>query len=356
MEKPTFYKIIQAGIQAPSGDNIQPWKVISGINFDSFTLKFVKHKKDFFDVNNFATFLSCGAFLENMSIATEKFGFKSIISINNNNKSDIIAEIKFKPNNKAKANNLYQEIFKRSTSRVSYKKDKLSKNFYNGIKNFQRKNKFAKIRLFDGNNEKLKDIIYIADIIRLGTKGAHETLAANIRITKEEINRRDGLDYRTLGIPFAQKLTSRLLKSWAFAKLAEKTKLNRIMAYVSTRKLLNDSSGIAILTINKNSKETAIKAGMLIERIWLLLTKYNGYSQPFAALSFFLKRIKLLNAEGFTKKQKNKLIKLKEELYTLAKIENIEELAFIFRFGRANKPKIRSLRRDINSFIKEVIF
>ena len=72
MEKRALYEIIKAGVQAPSGDNTQPWIIKPLENYDYFILLAPECEPDFFDVENYATFVACGAFLENVRYRRSK--------------------------------------------------------------------------------------------------------------------------------------------------------------------------------------------------------------------------------------------------------------------------------------------
>nr|NJM04334.1 hypothetical protein [Desulfobacula sp.] len=70
--------IIQAGIQAPSGDNCQPWK----FSYDKNTIFFYLNEdtdRSFFNVAQTASMISCGAAMENMKITATKFKLRSDI-------------------------------------------------------------------------------------------------------------------------------------------------------------------------------------------------------------------------------------------------------------------------------------
>ncbi|MCA9459761.1 MAG: hypothetical protein KC550_04400, partial [Nanoarchaeota archaeon] len=355
-DRDIFCKIIKCAIQAPSGDNLQPWIIKPKSNFNSFDLSLETEKDDFFDVDNTASFISTGTFLENLKIAALEEGFKTEIKfIDNDINSLNIAEIKFEKteiNKKNNKNELYKYIFKRATIRGNYSKKNLEKEFFKEIEEVFKNEKNCKISFFQ-KNKKLQKILFKADLIRLITKKAQETLYHNVRWNKKEVEKtRTGLDYRTLGIPAFPKLTLKLLSSWPFEKFIYYTKLNYLIADGAINKPLNNSEGIGILSINNYSKLDFIKAGMKLENIWLHLSKYDAYLQPFATITFFIRIIEKKNGDGFNEKQIEKLKKLKNELIEETKLPKNEELVMIFRYGKAEKPKIRTIRKNVEDFIK----
>lgn len=92
---------------------------------------------------------------------------------------------------------------------------------------------------------------------------------------------------------------------------------------------------------------------MLFERLWLLLTYYQGYLQPYAALPLFNMNLELLGGKVFNQKEKSKIKEIITELFALLKIKKSRRLVMIFRYGMTNKPpKLKSLRKPFKSFIK----
>ncbi|MFV0422342.1 ThiF family adenylyltransferase [Oleidesulfovibrio sp.] len=92
-----FEFIIRAGMQAPSGDNVQPWKFRIGENSIEV---FADREADnsFFNVAQVATLMSCGAVVENMEYAAGAIGLHCNITLEPEDKEpDCVAEIKLEP-------------------------------------------------------------------------------------------------------------------------------------------------------------------------------------------------------------------------------------------------------------------
>ncbi|MCA9495574.1 MAG: hypothetical protein KC589_01415 [Nanoarchaeota archaeon] len=351
MDRDIFVKIIKCAIQAPSGDNLQPWIIKPDKDFNSFNLSIKSEEDDFFDVDNTASFLSTGTFLKNLEIAAIEEGFEIKIKYHDNDmKSLNIGKIHFEKSTKKK-DELYKYIFKRATLRTNYLKENLETEFFKEIEEIFKEEKSSKIYFFK-RNKKLQKIIFKADLIRLFTKKAHITLFKNIRWSKKEVEEtKTGLDYRTLGIPAFPKLTLKMLSSWAFENFIHYTKLNYLVVDGAINKPLNNSEGIGILTINNYSKLEFINSGIKLQNIWLKLTKYKSYLQPFASITFFIRTIEKKDGVGFSKKQIEELKLLKNELIKETKIPENEELTMIFRYGKAQEPKIRTIRKNVEDFI-----
>lgn len=352
MDKEIFEEIIRCGVQAPSGDNLQLWIVKPSKDFESFTLS-TKEEKDFFNVQNSAVFFSCGAFIENVRIAANQKGYDIKLKILDEDFDSIdIAKINFIKKNdvNGKDKALFKEIFNRATNRQPYiKKKKLPKSFYDSL-NYSPKD-ISKLR-FAIDNKKIHKLLFDADVIRTETYDANETLRVNLRYTKKQVNTRDGLDTKTLGIPLFSSLAMRFAYTWPIVKSLMFFKLDLIISYIASLRLFKTSEGIGIITTKEYSKSAEIYAGMHFENIFLNLTKYGAYLQPYASLSFFIKIVERDNGKGFSKKQINKLKEIKKEFYKELNLNENEEIMMIFRYGIAKPPKTMTLRKELSSFIK----
>ena len=129
MKKEILKEIIRCGTLAPSGDNMQQWHI--EVKENGFTLAASPVKGDFFDVLNSASFASCGAFLENVRIASLNFGYKPIIKFDKT-KSLKVADVRFRK--AVKDSSLFSCIAKRACLREKFTKEKLPEGFYSDIK------------------------------------------------------------------------------------------------------------------------------------------------------------------------------------------------------------------------------
>ncbi len=352
MKKEQFLEILKYGIQAPSGDNIQPWRIFPANDYNYFRLE-IAVEDNFFDAGNLCSLISGGTFLRNIKIGADKQDYEVGINLNPDEKSLEIAEVSFSPLKKQKKDReLSESVFKRATLRTAYSTERLPDSFYKGTDLINKTDKEVHIYLTE-NRETFNYIAYQTELVRFGTRGAHETVVSSLRCNKKEIEKRDGLDYRTLGIPLFPKIGANILKSWKLAKLFEKTRLNKIMAHISTKNILKSSGGLGFLTIENYSKENLIKAGEAWQDFWLNLSNYNGFMQPYAALPIFSKRIEFLgDGSGFSKPQIKKITELKDFFHSAYGLKDSENLITLFRFGIAKPPKIKTLRKSPESFLE----
>ena len=372
MDKDTFNTVLEHGIKAPSGDNVQPWKIAPYDGFLGFDLFTEENNDDFFDINHNAGFMDCGTLLENTRLSALHHGYDAEISLDNDWSSLKAASVSFTPATKKENTSmidemLYSQIGKRAAQRVPFSRDDLPPDFYKELKIICDRYKDAKLIILKNKRadaeekektlskkaEQVKELLYRTETLRYTVQGAHHTVSHNFRLNKRQVNStRTGLDYRTLGIPLLPKATAYMLSSWSFQRFMNTFGGQYLMAGISAKKPLDKSAGIGIITIKENSKSLLIRSAMLWESIWLLLAKYDAYLQPFATLNFFIRRVDA-GGEGFDEKQRVLLRSVYKRFKEIVGMKDLEELSMCFRYGKAPEPKVRSLRKPLESFLQQ---
>lgn len=367
MDKKTFYNIMKLAGRSPSGDNMQPWRVYTKNNFNSFILMAEILENDFFDINNTATFISCGCFLETLRIASLKFGFKLSIKYDLDESSLKIADVSFInfPSGKDLVSNskLVDVINKRYICRDSFdSKLSVPKLALLEIEKELSKNSMFKVKHFskvDCGRDEIVNTCSDADVIRFETYGAHKTFFDSLRFSKKEINSGDGMDYRTLGVNFFAKLIFKLLSKWNIVKFLIKVGAHKSIVRNITFSSLNSSNDLFFLYFDytkKISKKDYILTGEIGQRVWLILAKYNIFVQPFASMTFLLRRLNSFSGEGFSDEQILRLNIIKNKIYDLCgplNSNNFEPL-LLFRAGvPIKKTYIKTLRKKVSDFVFE---
>ena len=142
--------IIKAGIQAPSGDNAQPWKFAKSDNQIDLYLDRTADDS-FFNVNQIASVISCGAVIENMKVAATCFGLTADICYGQDGKT---AQMNLSKTDTIEQDTLAGYIWKRKTNRKLFDTHKVSQALLNELHN--------SIRGIPGT-----DIHFITDILQL---------------------------------------------------------------------------------------------------------------------------------------------------------------------------------------------
>jgi len=343
-----------AGSLAPSGGNIQPWKVNVKKNELTISLDHTR-STSFLDVNHLASIFSIGSFVENVLIKADELGLsyqQSILPTRDN--ADFAVSISFTNRNTslhANRDTLARFIHKRVTNRrisdgknIETKKISVLKKL---VQNTSHSYALATINTHD-QKKILANILGKADAMRtLHTTLFSEMLNELRYSSKEASQTRDGIDINTLELPGNVTKMFTLLKRFpSIPKFLPREAFEDMV-----KPLILHSSHIGCLTtkleINPYSLFTA---GRIVEKIWLKTTKENIAFHPWTILTFFIIRIRYFNGEGFSKNQISEIYELESMLRNVFSIPHNEHPLFIFRLSYALPPTTNALRLDWKEF------
>ena len=348
--------IIKAGIQAPSGDNAQPWKCSFQDNKIFLYLdKDADHS--FFNVNQIASIISCGAVLENMQIAATRFGVKAkIVYLPDTKDENLMAKVLLDVANVPK-DPLFDVIWRRHTNRKPYGRKPIPESVLRELKDVAKIVPGANLHVITDRAElkKVGRIIYKADRIRTEHRPLHEHLYRMLRFTEEEARETsDGFLLKNLEAGLAGEVFLKATKSWYVMNIVNSVGLGRMAALHSYQAVLN-SSAIALLTINGMEVEDFLKGGQALERVWLAITRKGISVQPMTAITLFWLRWQIEGEESFVKKHRKLLHNVWEEYQSLFNEVNFYEegQVMLFRFGYGEEIKYGTYRKDLKDFFKQ---
>ncbi|MFV9644544.1 MAG: ThiF family adenylyltransferase [Desulfobacterales bacterium] len=346
--------IIRAGIQAPSGDNAQPWK----FSFKDNTIFLYLDKEadnSFFNIDQIASIISCGAVLENMRIAASAFNLKAnIIYLPSDIEDDLMASIELIHNGTSK-NPLFPSIWKRNTNRTFYEKKPIPSLVLNDLKKSISDIPDIRLHFVIEKDElkKLAKIIYKTDRIRTENRSLHEYLGKMIRYSHEDaIETRDGLPLKNLEAGFAGEIFLKATRPWFIMNLMNKAGIGRMVALHSFQGIIN-SSGAALLTVDGMNPEDFLKGGQALERIWLAITRQGLAMQPMTAITLFWLRWQIEGEKSFAKKHRKLLQDVWEEYRSLFPMVDFsrEGHVMMFRVGYGEKIQYLTFRKDLETFL-----
>lgn len=357
MNKEILIKIINYGIQAPSGDNSQPWKFVITKNYDINLFNLPDKDNPILNVHQGGSLISHGAVITNITIAACKLGYKTnVLYFPDNNNSDLIAKISFLENlDKYEECDSYliDSIYERRTNRRHYNKY-LSDDLVNKIfKNL--KDKDIEIKIFKENREKeiIAQAISISEEVILKTKELHELLFKDVMWTKkQELSEKHGLYINTLEFNPVQKLVFWICRKWNNIYFLNKT-FNFAHFVGSQNSDIYKSSGLLGFIILPNSDLiNYIKAGELFQLIWLRSTHFSLSFQPVTGLFFLNERIKIFGNEPISSENSMRIKNQYNKLCNLIKINNDQIILTSFRIGKSKKSSALSSRLDPNIILE----
>ena len=347
--------IIKAGIQAPSGDNAQPWKFsIKG----NHIFLYLDRDADtsFFNVNQIASIISCGAVLENMRTAATRFGLEARIAYLPDAKDqNLMATIELGLADVPK-DPLFDRIWSRHTNRKPYDKKPIPETILHELKDMAESVPGVKLHLVS-NREQLKKIariVYKADRIRTEHRPLHEHLGKMIRFTDADAREKgDGLPLKNLEAGFAGEAFLKITRPWKVMNVANRVGLGRMVALHSYQFLLN-SSAVALLTVQGMGIEDFLRGGQVLERAWLSITQKGLSMQPMTAITLFWLRWQIEGENAFSEDHRRLLRETFEEyrkLFSNVSFER-EGHVLLFRLGYGKEIKYRTYRKDVESFLR----
>ena len=296
----TMHYIIRAGIQAPSGDNVQPWKF--AVQGNTLSLYLDRHAdQSFFNVNQIASIISCGAVLENMRLAATALGLHTkVVHLPSGEGADLMATVKFIPGAIEKEP-LADAIWTRHTNRQWYVHRPLPQTTLRDL--------MACVTAFPGARlhvitqaadlKKLANMIYKVDRIRTEHRALHEHLHSMIRSSVQEaLTKRDGLPLKTLEAGIAGEIFLKSTRPWWVMHVANQLGLGRMVALHSYQALCH-ASAVALLTVSGMQPKDFLCGGEALERLWLTLTYQGLAMQPMTAITLFWLRWQLEGDKNF---------------------------------------------------------
>jgi molybdopterin/thiamine biosynthesis adenylyltransferase len=299
--------IIQAGIQAPSGENTQSWKF--SISDNTIILK-IDPASDFsfFNIQRRASILSSGCVLENIKIAASIFGLSCDIQLNKGNieETQEIAHIHL-INNHIERDALFRSIWERCTNRKQYSKEKIAPFVFDEIKKIAKEFEGIELNIIDDRKDlkALRSALVKIGIVRTENPEVHKFLHHHIRQTfKVAQEEKTGFPLDNLEGGAAGNFILNLTKSWGVMNFLNKLGFAKVMSSKVEEGIENCGACI-LITVPNNSALNYVKGGQALERIWLKLTEMGVATQPMTTINFFNLRRQLEGMNGFEPKHIN---------------------------------------------------
>lgn len=338
----TIKKIIANGVLAPSGDNAQPWRFeIKGDQINTFIVP----EKDLslYNRDQEAALVAHGALLENMRVAAMAAGYTPELRFlpDKNNplqSGSIFLSKKIQDEDHL----LYNAIGKRASNRRPYTSQKIKKE---DLEEFTKKaGKWLPLSLLFKTEE--KDIHEIAQAVSknekilLENQEMHQIFFHHITWTEKEDAINHGFFLKTLEFNSVQKLLFKIFSYWPLLQIGN---LLGVATFISkeNEKIFKSSAAFGAITAPDRSPLSLLKAGQLLEHVWLLATKNNMAMQITSGITF-------LAAHATTGKiplsDLHQKILLKAHNQVKKTFVTEKDIILIFRLGYASPPSSKTTR------------
>lgn len=347
--------ILKAGIQAPSGDNAQPWKFeIEGnrihIHLDD------EADRSFFNFQQMASMISCGAVIENIQTAASMFGLSAKIHPFPLEKDHRLVATVSLEHTDCDSDPLAQMIWHRQTNRRLFKDTAIAQT--DQLKMQACVSTYPGIRLHllmeRTQIKKLAKIIFQVDRIRTEHRPLHEHLNKMIRFTPHaSLLNKDGLPLENLEAGLMGEVFLKATRPWWVMNIVNKIGMGRMVAMHSLQSIMK-SAGAGLITVPGVRAEDFLHGGRALERLWLTCTQLGISFQPMTAITLFWLRWAVEGPGEFSESHRILLSSVWKEYEALFPKVDFEKDGHImlFRMGYADPPKHGTYRKDLKSFLK----
>lgn len=352
--KENIKNILGIAVNAPSGENSQPWRFeVEGNKIHIFNIPGRSHSLYIFEQKG--TLIAHGALIENILITAPVFGYNAtIVLLPDDTNYNFVATISLDEalSNKQEDEPLYPYIVKRATNRKSYRRTPLKKEQLEDLEHTANEIGEKGIVLIQ-DPKRMKDVAIAGSVyeqVMFSNRSIHNFFFEHISWTKkEEAKKKIGLYIKTLELPPFTHIVLKLLRHWAVMSLLNKLGAAKIIAKVNAAKYAT-ASAMAVFTVKDNSLRDFIVAGRLMQRLWLKITKMGLSAQPIAGTLFFMHAITEGEADTFASSHvvliKNAYAKIKDAFGLGDEIP-----VMVLRIGNGGEPSARAPKKP-----PEIIF
>lgn len=346
-------KIIEAGIQAPSGENAQPWKF--KINGDKiFIFNRPDRDSSLYNFNHFGSFVSHGAVIENIVIAASAHGYSARVNFfPDKNSVDLTAVIQLDKID-IQPDPLSHSIFKRVTNRKPYNIKTLNKKEKDAILSVNKELDCGKISIIEDREkiQLLADAVSVNERLLFENRNMHNFFFSHVRWTEQENHSvPNGFYLKTLELKPPQVVAFKLFRHWKILRFLNKFFSVSKFVAKENAKIYASSAAMIIITVPNNSPSNFIYAGRIMERLWLKITELGLSAQPLTGVFFLVNAVKAGQKDSFSPAQIIFLNNAYQTIENIFKVQN-ETMVMLFRIGLGEAPSAKAARFSLDKFIE----
>jgi len=341
MKTDDIRRILEMAVNAPSGDNSQPWRF--EISDDRISIYNVPEgDATLYNFRQRGSYLSHGALVENICILAAAVGYSASVTPFPGDREKT-AEIALS-RTEEDFSDLSRVVSDRTTNRKPYEPRALDAVHRDALT--QEVARFAPIcvRFVEGSESvgELSDTLSINERILMENRSLHDFLFDMIRWTEAEEQMRPGLYIRTMEFPLPVRLMLRfVIRHWHLTRLLNAFGLSHTIPRQSSAGYAASSAiGAIIMTGERN--EDFFNAGRAFERLWLRATTLGLSLQPVTALPYLEQRLRSGQTETLSDAHKELVRIANRHIHELFAITANEHAAMIFRIGYDGRPTARS--------------
>ena len=333
--------ILERAINAPSGDNSQPWRFkIEGATVSIFNVP--ESDPTLYNFRQRGSYIAHGALVENIVILSMGAGFHAKVEPFPEI-PDCTARISLSERETI-IDPLEAAIGKRATNRKPYKKGSLESPHRAALEASIQESAGVRLKLMESPQELeiLAQAISLNELLIMENRRLHDLLFGMIRWSSAHERRAPGLYLKTMEFPLPVQILFRtLLRFWFCVRLLNVFGLSKSIPKQSAP-IYRSSSAIGALILENDRDESFLSAGRAFQRLWLTATSLGVSLQPVTAIPYLMQRVEAGEAQAFSPKHTEMIRAAYGKITKTFGLVGEEHIAMLFRVGYGDAPSARS--------------
>ncbi len=351
--KSILEKMVKDSLRATTLGNLQMLNY-AYINNVLYLLYDKERGYSFSDMYGIGSKISLGAILEGLNVSAAYHGYALDINYHPHAEiEEVAAEIVFEPKTKNgyPTESEYLSLHERYTDRSRSNNGKVLGSKIDQL-NVSLADTNTRLQYIDDSNkvEALSSILAEIDRIRIQYKNTHADLFNELKFPKEGQELKEGINIDEVDLKPSEKVGFQMTKDYRAIELLNDLDLGSRLGEL-TSQFISTSSGVGLLTINKQLANQFYEGGRVVQRFWMKCSELGVALHPFTALMFFHEHIKRGNIESpYKERLENKI----NEFYSYFELEDEMSELFIFRLlnpDKSSTKKVTTKRRDIDEIL-----
>jgi hypothetical protein len=345
----TWRRILESGALAPSGDNLQPWKI--GWEGDTLRLSVdTSRDQSLYNFQYRASLIAIGAMIENIVITAPEFGLTTQIEWSSEDGDPFpVARVTLRPG-ASPSDPLFPFIARRCTNRRPYAARPIASSVLQSLRAAIPADGRSELQIFESRAQRqlLARAASLNDRLLFKIRPLHDQFFKTLRWTRGEAEAtRDGLFFKTLELgPLAQGFKA--MRSWNVVRVANAFGAS-FTAPVHSYLTFMRSGAFGFLQMSDSSREAFIDGGRRLQRLWLTATSLGLSFQPMAGMLYLLPYLRADEGHAFGGAERSLLLRAEGLLKQALPLDSGKAAIMLFRIGYGPSPTATSLRRPIES-------
>lgn len=342
--------IAAMGALAPSAHNAQPW-ALTWHRDDAILECRHDSTRDLpsLDFAHGATWVAFGALFENIDLAAGHLGLHTRIRTwPRPNDTHLVGTVELSVAPEFEASPLVAQITARITNRRRDTRRPLGAGVAQSLAAVcAESGGHLQLRCERTELAEIGALIGAGDRIGLLNRAMHRDAMGGYRWTPEEVRAKPyGLDIATAELTAAERAALRLLSQWRVAQCLADIGGGRALEDLS-RGTVASAAAVGLLTVPGVSRESYLRGGRAMQRMWLTATAEGIALQPMTALPYLFARLERGGGNGLSRHEQAELRELRDRYRRLFETGPDHAEVLLFRLAYAGPPTARSVRRPL---------